>query len=930
MSSQESGDTRFARPIASSQLTRLLVDKLSNDQRARWESGERPEVEVYLEQYPALQADPDAAVDLIYDEVLFREARGEVVQLNEYLERFPQWAAQLRDQFEIHEALRSDDLAPGFGIQQSLIAVRLDPSSLASPVVLPSIPGYEIEGELGRGGMGIVYRARQLSLKRPVALKMLGNGAEALPQALERFRSEAEAVARLQHPHIVQIYEVGEHAGRPYLALELVEGGNLAERLAAQPQAPRPAALVVRTLAQAIHTAHEGGIVHRDLKPANILLAGGPDTPLEDCTPKIADFGLAKCLDGEKTLTQSGNILGTPSYMAPEQARGMTTLIGPSTDIYALGALLYELLTGQPPFRGETRLNTLLQLLTDEPRPPRHWQPGLPRDLETICLKCLAKLPRQRYPSAQALAEDLERFLAGEPIHARPTGAWEQAVKWMKRRPLAASLVGISSVAVFALLLVSLAYSSRLRWYNEELRTALQNAQEQREEAEHARREAEDNFQKAMRAVGELSTLLADKDLAQAPHLERKRQVFLQKALTFYQVFLQTKSTSPVVRQKTAEAYGRVAAIHDLLGEYDRAEQAYRQAVDLHQRLVAEAPDRADYRHQLARIVHSLGSLLQNRRQFAEAESLYRQALTLDQALATASPGVAGYRYMLARHYHNLGTLLRDTNRRTEAEAAYHESIKLDEQLATRFPKVPEYRQELAKGKHHLAHFRAAFEPEKTRREYLEVLEIQKQLVADFPDVPGYRHEFARTYHSLGELLRSLKESLEAVAAYRQALVLHQKLAADFPGVPSYRRELAGHYYGLGLVHKSLGQFTEAAAAFGQVLILGQKLVAEAPGDAAERQRLARTYSNLGWLTQRAGQTSEAEKAYHQALALQQQLAADYPGRPDFQRELERIQQRLRLLGKGRSEESRRAESGIGDREESWTFRECDACCRIP
>jgi serine/threonine protein kinase len=868
------------------------VDELAKDQRARWELGERPAVEGYLKQYPVLQADREAAVDLIYNEVLFREARGEVVERNEYLERFPQWAAELRDQFEIHEALQADDLASG--------SLWLDPPSPARSAELPSIPGYEIEGELGRGGMGIVYRARQLALKRPVALKMLGNDAHARPQALARFRNEALAVARLQHPHIVQIHEVGEHAGRPYLALELVEGGTLAERLGVEPQPPRTAALVLRTLARAIHAAHECGIVHRDLKPANILLAGGPDIPLKECTPKIADFGLAKCLDAQKTQTQSGKILGTPSYMAPEQARGERALVGPSVDIYALGAILYELLTGRPPFQAQTRVNTLLQLLTDEPRPPRCRQPGLPRDLETICLKCLAKHPRQRYPSAQSLAEDLDRFLAGESIHARPAGRYERVVKWMKRRPLAAALLGTSSASMLALLLVSLVVNSRIHWYNQELRTALQQTQEQREETEDARGEAERNFHKALEAAGELSTLLADKDLTQAPHLERKRRVFLQKALAYYQDFLQTKSTSPVVRQKTALAYGRVAAILCLLGEYDQAEKAYREAVDLQQQLLTETPAKVDYRHQLAQTLHGFAALLQRSRRFPQAEDFYRRALTLHQALAAESPHVAGYRFELARHYHSLGSLLRDTNRRTEAEAAYREAIRLDEQLANEFPRVPEYRQERAKGKHHLALCRAALEPEKTKLEYLAVLEIQKHLVADFPEVPTYRHELARSYHSLGELLRGVKEPAEASAAYCQAVIFHQKLAADFPGVPSYRHELARHYYSLALMHKNAGQLTEAKEAFIQVQVLSRKLVDEAQEDGAERQLLARTYFNLGRLAQRAGQTSEAQNAYRQALALEQRLAAEFPDRPDYQSELGQIQRCLAQLGKGK------------------------------
>jgi tRNA A-37 threonylcarbamoyl transferase component Bud32 len=303
------------------------------------------------------------------------------------------------------------------------------------------VPGYEILGELGRGGMGVVYKARQVRLNRLVALKMILAGKQAGPKELLRFQAEAEAVARLQHPHIVQVYEVGEHAGRPFIALEFCPGGSLAERFQGQPQMARTAAELVRTLAGAVQHAHGHGIIHRDLKPANVLLA-------EDDTLKISDFGLAKQLDTSVAMTQSGAIVGTPSYMAPEQTAGRTQKIGPATDVYALGAILYEALTGRPPFRAATPMDTLEQVRSQEPVAVRQLQPHMPRDLETICHKCLQKEPAKRYGSAAALADDLGRFLAGEPILARPVGHIERLGRWCKRNPVVASL----TVAVFVLL----------------------------------------------------------------------------------------------------------------------------------------------------------------------------------------------------------------------------------------------------------------------------------------------------------------------------------------------------------------------------------------------------------------------------------------------------------------------------------------------
>jgi serine/threonine-protein kinase len=317
-------------------------------------------------------------------------------------------------------------------------ATRSDPAGPPAPAPAVGPGRYEILGELGQGGMGVVYKARDPRLKRLVALKMVLGGAYAGRERLARFRAEAEAVARLRHGNIVQIYEVGEYAGGHYIALEFIEGDTLAQRLAQSPLPPREAAALVHTLAGAVHYAHEQGIVHRDLKPANILLAApgfaaeaGPQAA--ELTPKITDFGLAKRLAEDGGRTQTGDVLGTPSYMAPEQADGRVRETGPATDVYALGAILYEALTGRPPFKAPSVVETLQQVRSQEPVPPRRLQPHVPRDLETICLKCLEKEAAKRYPSAAALAEDLRRFLGEEPILARPPGLPARFRLWCRR-----------------------------------------------------------------------------------------------------------------------------------------------------------------------------------------------------------------------------------------------------------------------------------------------------------------------------------------------------------------------------------------------------------------------------------------------------------------------------------------------------------------
>jgi serine/threonine-protein kinase len=322
---------------------------------------------------------------------------------------------------------------------------RVSPPALPpEETALPRVPGYEVEAVLGRGGMGVVFKARHLRLNRLVALKMALAGAYAGPQELARFQREAEAVAGLRHPNVVQIYDVGDSDGRPYFTMEFVEGGSLAQKLSGTPQPARQAAALLASLAGAVQAAHQSGIVHRDLKPANVLLGA-------DGTPKITDFGLARRLQGGAGLTQSGAPLGTPSYMAPEQARGQTHAIGPAVDVYALGAILYELLTGRPPFQGETPTETVLQVLSQEPVSPARLNPKVPRDLETICLKCLHKEPQRRYATAAALAEDLARFGRNEPIAARPAGLPERTAKWVRRHPTPSALLAASLLLVILL-----------------------------------------------------------------------------------------------------------------------------------------------------------------------------------------------------------------------------------------------------------------------------------------------------------------------------------------------------------------------------------------------------------------------------------------------------------------------------------------------
>jgi tetratricopeptide (TPR) repeat protein len=788
--------------------------------------------------------------------------------------------------------------------------------------------------------MGVVYKARQLRLNRLVALKMIAAGAHASPERLARFQIEAEALASLQHPHIVQIYEVGECDKCPYIALEFVDGPSLDKRLAGTPQPPRAAAELVETLARAMYSAHQRGIVHRDLKPANILLQNSEiknpksernqslDAPdlgfriwafgfgLSDFTPKVTDFGLAKRLE-EDSHTRPGAVMGTPAYMAPEQAEGNLRDMGPLTDVYALGAILYEMLTGRPPFSGGSPLAVLQQVRADDPVPPSRRQPKVPRDLDTICLKCLQKKPAQRFPSALALAEDLRRFLVDEPISARPVGVGERLVKWIRRRPALAALVLVSVLAVAALVGLG-------AWSNAALRAAADRER-------HQRRLAEERSQIARRAVDEMYSQVAEEWLANEPHKDLVQRAFLRKALRIYQQLAREDSDDPAVRRETGLAYYRVARISTELGEWVQADRAFDRAIALQRQLREEFPNDPAYQQELAESYNWLGELRrQSRRPHHEAEEVYQRALQVQEQLVAEYPEQPAYQADLARTHYNLGIIHMDTSQRPKARDDYEQAIALLREVTARAPKEPRYREELARALINRGSlFEEEGELERATGDFHGAIDLLQNLTKENPARPVYPCELGVTYTNLANLLFHQGHYPEAKAACREAIARLEPLTTAFPTRPRYQYELSNAFNSLGAVLARMayggepevdpqGARAEAAQNWRYARDLLKKLSDQFPEAVSYRYGLGLALGNLGWLAlQQPDRLGDARSLLEEAIDHLQAALRSNPDNPVY---LQGLRNQLRNL----------AETLIRLGEDTAAQRRADALARTP
>jgi serine/threonine-protein kinase len=735
-------------------------------------------------------------------------------------------------------------------------------SKTAPPVrrkdALPkTVAGYDILGVLGRGAMGVVYKARQRGLNRLVALKMILSGAHASEHELGRFRTEAEAVARIQHPNIVQIYEVGEEDGRPFFSLEYVDGGSLERKVKGKPQQPAEAARLVQALAAAMDCAHRANVIHRDLKPANVLLAA-------DGTPKITDFGLAKRLEDDSGQTHSGSIIGTPSYMSPEQADGRIEDISPLADVWSLGAILYELLTGRVPFHAPKVLETLEQVRTREPVAPTELQPGIPRDLETICLKCLQKDPAKRYASAGVLTEDLRRFLNNEPILARPVGRLERGWRWCKRNPRLAITGGVAAAAMLAficsVMVAAAVWKSERDAKELERDRADHNASDaelKREEAEKNEKLAKDNEAKAIKNEQRANK---EAELAKNQH---------QNALLRY-----TQFGEAMLRLLNAGRFRQMGS--EVRGLRDNMLNLLRQGMmtmarDLEQ---AEATSfgTAGSHQRMGRVLRNLG-------QGEEALKQYRLAVTALERNGAEQPNsdraLANLAIMRA-HVADMYLELYGEARR--ARDAYEENRRIRQEIADH-PRSNDYTD--LENKSNLAHYEmrlgiaemALGDPVAARGHFHKAMELRKALSEAEPEKDDARSYLVEAYLWLATASWHSGDDPASRAAFAEALSIQQQLIKKNPPTAFwYKADLATILCDRGDAELAAGRDEQAESSYREALANLRIALEKRPNHAEDQLRLTRLKERLAVIAARTGDAAGAKRGWEEVLELRKEF----------------------------------------------------------
>jgi tetratricopeptide (TPR) repeat protein len=736
------------------------------------------------------------------------------------------------------------------------------PSSIPCPMQLGR---FRILRELGRGGFGVVYRAYDEELGREVALKVPRAETLASPELRERFQREARAAAGLDHPNLVPVYDAGVVGPFCYIAFAYCPGTNLSAWLKQRTEPvpyPQVAALAA-TLADAVQHAHDRGVLHRDLKPANVLLTPAAEAPASGVgpnaavaglglVPRVTDFGLAKLVGGASGQTQSGQVLGTPSYMAPEQAAGKAREIGPVTDVYALGAILYELLTGRPPFQAETPLDTLRQVQTDEPVPPARLRPRLPRDLETICLKCLEKSPSRRYARAGLLGDDLRRYAAGQPVRARPVGVVGRLWRRCRRHPGVASLLA----TLFVVVLSGLA---AVVW--------------QWREAVGQRDQAEKNFQKVRQVVDRFFTQFSEIELLNEPGLQPLRKKILGDALVHYQELFQQRGSDPAVRSSLAIAYLRLAIITSELGGTAEALSLCQEAVRLQEELLRSNPDVRKYQGSFLQICNVLGGLQLEGVQTEEALRTFRKAFAACDRMLRVAPDDPEEGRWSGILYHNLGLTLNLLGRHGEAGPALRQAAERQRGVLRRWPDIFASRRALGDHLNALAAFHHdRGEVTDALRYAQEGLEIREALVREVPNSISLRYDLARCWIKLGSLKTATGRTDEALRSLGRSRDLLEPLAQANPAVVEVRRFLGQTYSELGRACVEARRPEEARRWLETSRTLHQQLVEAQPNNSRFRGELAKAHFLLGIVHLGTGDVNAALGSFQTARHLQEQL----------------------------------------------------------
>jgi serine/threonine protein kinase/tetratricopeptide (TPR) repeat protein len=774
---------------------------------------------------------------------------------------------------------------------------------------------YKLLEQIGEGGFGVVFMAEQRQpIRRKVALKVLKPGMDTR-QVVARFEAERQALALMDHPNIARVFDGGETtAGRPYFVMELVRGVPITEFCDENQLSIRERLALFVDVCQAVQHAHMKGVIHRDIKPSNVLVTLHDGQPVA----KVIDFGIAKAAGGhltDKTLfTHFHQMVGTPLYMSPEQAQLSGLDVDTRSDVYSLGVLLYELLTGTTPFDKE-RLRTvgfdeLRRIIREEepPRPstrlsivgqaaatvsanrrsdPRRLSRLLRGELDWVVMKPLEKDRTRRYESASAFAADVQRYLHDEPVQACPPSAGYRLRKFLRRHR--GPVLGASGIG---LLLVAGIVGTSI---------GMVRATTERDEKEKARRQAvaaataeAEARRQTRQALNTMTDLMMEDLLERQVQVTDRHREFLKKVLDYHAAFAAAKAEDAVGRESQAEGFFRVGRIRHFLGELKEAEAAYDQAVVIQKDLMANFPDRADFRQQLADSEDNLGLLLRETGRLPAAEAAHTAALGLRKQLAHDSPSRPELRHDLARTHLNLGIVLKETGRLPEAEASYRAAWVLSKQLVEERPKQPDYRQGLARSLNNLANlmFTTGRVPA-AETAYNDALALHKQLVADYPRNPDLRRELALNQHNLGAVMRQTGRPKEAEISYRAAQALLKDLMAEFPARPDFREDLARTQIHLGNLLRDTGRPAEAEASCRAALATLKQLTADIPGRPELRHGLAVTYADLSNLLHATGQMKEAEAACRDAIALMKQLAAGFPDRSEFRQNLAGYQYNL-------------------------------------